>query len=517
MAMILSERLRSLVAVGALMVLTLLLYLPNIGRSLPVTHEPDEPIYATAALRMIANNSFNPQWFGNPGSTTIYPLAALYLAVPEYLTPELLTRAVTARSPIAQLPPDLLLLGRLLSVIYAVATIPLLYALGKELHSRTVGLIGGLLWAWYPLAVYYGQFLRTDSAATCFTVAALWLLLRSLRTQAKRDWILAGAAAGLAISSRYFMGALLVLPLFMLIENGTFSRDRLRFVVWFYGSVIIAFALTSPFVILSFGSSATNVLAEARMEHLGSDGFSQAGNIVWYLARAIPSAISWPQWLLALIGFSYAVYQQNIRALLLVAFLVTFVVGISAFDLHWQRWIIQLLPVLAVGAALGIVFVAERFSRRAIVVGLTLLVMLWPAWQLYQLHAFLAHPTTRVTAGVWVQEHVSPRDSIVTEMATAPLDPRAYNTLAFGWLGRDVPPEFFTAVNVRFLILNRNIQDLFNREAERFAFERSFFDRLLPHYRLVQTIVPERRCPLLYDDHITNCGSPTIVIYELAE
>src|SRR5690242_17232453 len=36
----------------------------------------DEQFFVQPAVRMVAQGSLDPQWFGHPGSTTIYPIAA---------------------------------------------------------------------------------------------------------------------------------------------------------------------------------------------------------------------------------------------------------------------------------------------------------------------------------------------------------------------------------------------------------------------------------------------------------
>ena len=53
-------------------------YVWTIQRDLPFTPEIDEPIFVLPAIRMASSGNLNPGWFGNPGSTVIYPLALRY-------------------------------------------------------------------------------------------------------------------------------------------------------------------------------------------------------------------------------------------------------------------------------------------------------------------------------------------------------------------------------------------------------------------------------------------------------
>ncbi len=67
-------------------------------------------------------------------------------------------------------PGTFYLIGRLWSIAYAVAAIPLVFLLGRRCFSTAVGLAGAALWAVLPLAVSYGRVVRTDSAGVFFAL-----------------------------------------------------------------------------------------------------------------------------------------------------------------------------------------------------------------------------------------------------------------------------------------------------------------------------------------------------------
>src|SRR4029450_11764849 len=106
-------------------------------------------------------------------------------------------------------PGDFYLIGRLWSIAFAIATIPLVFLLGRRCFSTAVGLAGAALWAVIPLAVSYGREVRTDSAGVFFALLALLLSARVFERASLRDQIVAGLAVGVGISSRYFLVTLL--------------------------------------------------------------------------------------------------------------------------------------------------------------------------------------------------------------------------------------------------------------------------------------------------------------------
>ena len=67
------------VALLAIVALSLFVHLHGLSHDLPAPGA-DEPYFVLPAARMAWKGDANPQWFGHPGSTVIYPLAIAYRA-----------------------------------------------------------------------------------------------------------------------------------------------------------------------------------------------------------------------------------------------------------------------------------------------------------------------------------------------------------------------------------------------------------------------------------------------------
>ena len=72
-----AERVAARTALATILLVALGWRLHNIGFGLPSLYDPDEPIFMIAALRMLAEGSLNPGWFGHPGTTTIALVALI--------------------------------------------------------------------------------------------------------------------------------------------------------------------------------------------------------------------------------------------------------------------------------------------------------------------------------------------------------------------------------------------------------------------------------------------------------
>jgi 4-amino-4-deoxy-L-arabinose transferase-like glycosyltransferase len=92
---------------------------------------------------------------------------------------------------------------RIPSLVASVATVPLVYAVGARTVGRAGGLIGALLFALSPFAIFYASEARAYGLMALLTVLAVYALLRAVDGGAPRWWGLTAAAAAGALYSHY--------------------------------------------------------------------------------------------------------------------------------------------------------------------------------------------------------------------------------------------------------------------------------------------------------------------------
>ena len=102
------------------------------------------------------------------------------------------------------------LAGRWLVAIFGIATVPLVFAIGRRVGGPVVGLIGAAIVGGSVLHVLHSTFLTTDVPLAFMGAAVLWASLRFLDERRLRWLVLAGVATGLAASTKY-NGAILAL------------------------------------------------------------------------------------------------------------------------------------------------------------------------------------------------------------------------------------------------------------------------------------------------------------------
>ena len=504
-------------AVLGIMVLSLGLEVWAVSHDLPYPGV-DEPTFVRPAVHMAATGDLNPHWFGHPGSTTIYPLAGIYHVW------DAVAHGASVFSPDARIaerfatdPGAFYLIGRLWSITYAVAAIPLLFLLGRRCFTTAVGLAAAALWAVLPLAVSYGRVVRTDSAGVFFALLALLLIVRLLDRARVRDYVLAGVVLGLGTSSRYF----LVTFLAALVVAGVLAIRRrvpgasVRRLAAGVGAAVATFVLTTPYFLLDW-STARASLANEDTSNLGHDGLSPIGNLRWYLGNAIPKSLTWPVALLAAIGIVVALrHWRDSRRLVLLAAVTTFVVAISMSELHWARWPLPILPVVVLFAVGGVVwlaaassaFLGEAAFAPALAIAGIALVALWPAKDVIQLNVRESRPSTRVVARRWIETNVPPGSELVKELKTAPLDDTDLHWMERNTLTRDGwTLDRYVDDGFHYFVTNPGISGNFSTQPRRYPVQAHFYRELRRDGCLLHVFRPDS-----YRD------GPVIRVYEVSD
>ncbi len=99
---------------------------------------------------------------------------------------------------------------RSLSALFAVATLPLVYALGKQLFHARVGLIAAALLPINPFFMSYAQEARGYSLLILLSTLSSYCFVRAIRCPARRFWIGYVASSVLALYTHFFAGLVLL-------------------------------------------------------------------------------------------------------------------------------------------------------------------------------------------------------------------------------------------------------------------------------------------------------------------
>jgi hypothetical protein len=138
---------------------------------------------------------------------------------------------------------DATVLVRLPSLVASVATVPLLYLLGRRALGRGAGLVAAAWFALSPFAIFYGSEARAYALVAALVVLSTLALLSALEERRVRWWALYALAAAAALYTHY-IAALVLLP------QGAWAlwthRDSAREQLLAAGAVLLALAPWLP-------------------------------------------------------------------------------------------------------------------------------------------------------------------------------------------------------------------------------------------------------------------------------
>ncbi|HEY7107547.1 MAG TPA: glycosyltransferase family 39 protein [Acidimicrobiia bacterium] len=489
------------VAVGALLgivALSLFVHLRGLTHDLPAPGA-DEPYFVLPAARMAWKGDPDPRWFGHPGSTVIYPLAIAYrLRDVLFHGAPLVGTAPSVADRFRTDPSSFYEIGRLWVILLSVGTIPLLWLVGRRAFDDLTALFAAAAWTLVPLVVRYGTIVRTDAAAACFGMLALWLCLLALDRPRTRTFLLAGGAIGLAVASRYFMIALLPVLVAAWVVARRCDREH---VSWGAGAAGLGgalgvFALTTPFFFLDWHAVERSLQAET-VGTVTNNQSGWPGNLGFYVGNAVPGAISWVGVGLATIGLVIACARRDTRRLLLAGWVALFLAVISLSSLEWQRWIIPVLPAVLLFAASAVVAGAllvarvlrsatsRRWAVAALVTAGLVLLVAEPAVALVDYERAQAAPTTREEMRAWIIDHVPKGALVATEVKGPELRTAGYRVLDRFDLPHDGTIGDYAAHGYEYLVVNAFVSLRYRLDAARYPLHADFYRFLRERARLL--------------------------------
>ena len=399
----------------------------GIGFGLPHTEcRPDESSLVFKALSFFSGD-FSPHFFSYP-TLYMYVLWAIYGVY-------LLCRFIAGLSTsdmfleVAVAPGDFFLISRILSALLGSATVVVVYLLTRRLTGRKTALIAAFFTGVSYLHVRDSHFGTTDVSMTCLVMGAMAFIMACYDTPNARNYSLAGVCTGLAASTKY-AGGLLVLPMIYVhlarhikdrtsVSNEGDRRFALRAAaraavcaikqrhIWRYGLFAgVSFLAFTPFALLDFDTFVADFRYE--LQHLAS---GHAETVIergwWYHARyTLPYGMGWPLFLSALVGMGIYVRKDATRALGLFLFpLVLYTLAGRGYTV-FVRYMVPIVPFLCISAAMFAVYLSDALARHVNWKGVIPVVAAMIAAQsLYRSVRFdhiMARTDNRVIAADWI-------------------------------------------------------------------------------------------------------------------
>lgn len=314
---------------------------------------------------------------------------------------------------------DFLVLGRLLSVIAAVATIYIVYRIGCRLYDRRAGEFAGATLAVSMVFINSAHFSTEDATVTALIAATLLFVVRYRDNHRRHDLAIAALMSGLAVSAKATAGTLLF-PLALVFGHRIFrdlglelntldaARRTLRELSLYVAVATVGYVLTTPSMLIYPGTWFNDIIFEMANRNISSNSgelgwITQAGNLL--------NGLGFPLFVLTLAGVGFVLWQfwRNKRLDILPAYPLVFVVVTFAIIGTWDStaiwYIVPMVPLFAVfsGGFLSYTLSKQRFRKPvAVVVAMVFLFSL--IYTGAAMHQF--ETDSRVKASSWIESNM---------------------------------------------------------------------------------------------------------------
>lgn len=280
-------------------------------------------------------------------------------------------------------------IGRGLSALYDTGTVYVTYRLGRTLYGQRVGLLAAVFLAFSVLSIQYSHFYASDTPMTFFVTLTLLLAAYFVRWGQRRHGVGAAVAAGLALACKIAAAPVLAavaiahaaryaLPSEEEIAEGAPRRLNLppsalnRVIVAFLGGLlltVVTFLLFEPYALIDAKTFIANTLEQNAMVRGMADvpytrQYANRAPYWYFVQNVVLFGVGIPLGISMFVGWLYvaarAIRFPSRADLLLLAFAVPYFAITGSFHAKFLRYMMPILPVMAVFAAIGLVALHER-------------------------------------------------------------------------------------------------------------------------------------------------------------
>ena len=491
-------RIGTLALLIAIVIVALVLHFVGLGWGRPFVYHPDEGVVARPAMDMVRTGSWNPNLF-------VYPSGLIYverfiIAFLHQIDPTV-SLATDTTGGYAGLPlrGGSNALPEQFPYFYAgrafVAVVGALMALPTYLAARSVsnavgGIAAAVAIAVAPLAVTNSHYLTTDVPTAALAVLTLWLSLRGL-TGGRRWLLAAGFAAGLAASTKYNGGLVVIVPLTVLLTSCPPRQLLRRPTLTTAGLIVLAsvagFVLLTPAVVFDASHVWTGgILFQFQQYSGGHPGAEGSDNAIYFL-RVLWGGLGPGLSILAALGLLISVVQHRRGDLAVLSFVIAYYVLISLPPVRFDRNLLPLMPFLAVLAGRAVGWLVDFLPAHlrqitihlgqipSIAVGLAVIAAAaTPSFSVaVASDRLLREPDTRTIALAWIEANIPQGATIAREEFTPQIPNSAYRVGFVGYLLANKPLEWYRSAGFEYVVMSSYQFGRYWRGEPQVAFYRS--------------------------------------------
>jgi hypothetical protein len=333
--------------------------MPFVSKDLPYFYNEDEAHHFNRLANMVKTGDFNPRYFHKPS-------LHFYTRIPAFIGSffygvskgQLKTvEEIKTGDPfglngyqMSASHPILVKGNRIFSLGLSLATIALTFFVTASLFGGPVApVVSSLLVAISPGLIADSTTIGVDVLVTLLCLATLALSLKIESSEKISTILLAGLVCGLAISTKYNVWPLVMLPVFCV---AIFRRTTVTTVLTALIAPAVGFILGSPYILaelpLFLNNAAYEVWHYKIAGHAGNEATPGLAQARHYGSWIINNGVGLSFLVITLLGSLISIIKPNRKAIATVIFPAIYFAYMCSQKANFTRNMLPLLPFLAV-------------------------------------------------------------------------------------------------------------------------------------------------------------------------
>jgi|GEM_PF-6068556 len=397
---------------------SLIFNLTGISAGLPQKWAPDE--ITDGAITMFQARSLDPVYF-TYGSLHQYILVAILLPyVAYYFVGGSLSEQLLHEGFRELFVSNLFLISRIVSAFLGTLLVYVVYLITKRIASERAGLLAASLTACSMVLVTSSHVATVDVPTTVLTWITLFWIYICYQTPNKRNYLLAGLLFGLAVNTKYYT-VVLALP-FLVMHLLVYKKSSVRLLLVAVGASLCSFFATNPYLLFRWSSALQDfsVLFASRYDYQSlSDPFAYLTYVFHF-----ENGLGMPLFVLGVLGIGYCVLnsRKNHGYLIFLSWFLVFYLIIGSWRVTFLRYILPIVPVFTIAAAIFVDRLLHTNWRNTITVVFSLVLLFSVSYVLYANHLYVSD--SRILAATWIENMIPTGSTIGVFSPIADYNPR---------------------------------------------------------------------------------------------
>lgn len=357
------------------------------------------------------------------------------------------------------------LVGRTISVFVDIATIILIFLLGRTISSNKVGLAGAFIYSVAVLPIQYSHFYTSDILLTFFILLTIWRSVRFYKKPTLRNAVLVGIAFGLALATKIsaipvinaISLAILLDFIFVFKKSPRQPKKWLPYVppvlrrlatqgIIVALSTIITFLIVQPYALIDSSEFIKQNIQQSKMttdaytfpytlQYVGKTPFFyELKNL--FLAGLGPIIFTLSAFgiYLSLAGLKNLNQAKKSEYIIILSFTLVYFLIVGRFAIGFMRYLLPIYPLLSLFAGVALIFVIERIelikqnALKFLLIAITLtLILIWPV----SFSSIYTRVNTRLGATEWINANIPSGKVLTHEVWDDQLPMQTTNTYQF--------------------------------------------------------------------------------------